>query len=344
MFKTINIIRRNKEEEIFNILQKMEYSIISWLEQSYHINALSILQLNGGNWANTFDVESNQGSLIVKILETTRSSPTEEIQTQILFYLASKNIIVRNPIPNIHGNCNTFCQFEGNNYQITVFQKIQGHVIEEHMSLLTSNVVEILGENLARFHNELSKGGFDSHYKLWNQQENLFTQFDFGQVDNSIVDRYHSFFNKLSHEPMQCQLIHGDMHFANIVLQKDPQEIGFIDFDDMILGHPVMDLSVLILDYAIMTLKSNDEIIQKFVVPLLSGYFRLKPLTKEEILMIPLILKVLELNLYIQCYEIRDSEAVWIKNFYVNRTQSVSRDDYIILSREELLVIYGKIQ
>ena len=309
----------------------MESSIKLWLRSFYQIEAYSIVQLDGGNWANTFSVKYNQGSLIVKIIEATRISPTEEIQNQILLYLASKNLIIRIPLLNIHGNFNTLIQIDNIEYHFTVFQKIQGFVIEEHMSLLTPKTTEILGDQLARFHKELSQGGFDSQFKFWNQQENLFTQRDFGQVQSSIVDRYLLFFKKLSQIPIRQQLIHGDIHFANLILTEDLQSIGFIDFDDVSLGSPVMDLCILILDYAIMTLESNEAIIENFVIPLLSGYTKQNSLTREEILMMPVTLKVLELNLYIQCYDIRDSEAIWIKNFYINRTKSVLSDDFIIL-------------
>ena len=321
----------------------MESSVKLWLQSFYHIEAHSIVQLHGGNWANTYSVKYNHGSLIVKILDETRTSPTEEIQNQILLFLASKNLIVRNPIPNIHGDFNTLIQIDDLDYHFTVFQKIQGFVIEEHMNLLTPKTTEILGDHLARFHKEISQGGFDSYFKFWNQQENLFTQRDFGQVQSSIVNRYQRFLKRLSQIPMRCQLIHGDLHFANLILQNDLQGIGFIDFDDIILGSPIMDLGILILDYAIMTLESNEVIIENFIIPLLSGYIKQKSLNREEILMIPVILKLLELNLYIQCYEIRDSEATWIKNFYINRTKSVLSDDLIILDFQRIDQILDKI-
>jgi Ser/Thr protein kinase RdoA (MazF antagonist) len=120
------------------------------------------------------------------------------------------------------------------------------------------------------------------------------------------------------------QMIHGDIHFDNIIIGKS--NTFFCDFDDVCIGDYRMDLALLLFDLAIISTPIGDwSTINKYANRILKGYNENSNHPNVEFDDLEPLFKLLEINFYIEfrTLESTDLEDGWIKRFLINRRDSV---------------------
>jgi len=123
-------------------------------------------------------------------------------------------------------------------------------------------------------------------------------------------------------------LIRVDLHFANINIDPAENRIVIFDFDDCSYGWYMMDVALPILDILIILEEiDNPEFYCMFTDNLIEGYLTEKPDTRC-LRQIPLILKLLEISLFMKLYKYYDPEnkRSWEKIFMRSRKKRIQND------------------
>lgn len=85
--------------------------------------------------------------------------------------------------------------------------------------------------------------------------------------------------------PQNLGLIHADMHFGNLLFDKN--DVGIIDFDDSGYGCIIYDIIVpLIMIESVLRQRKESDEYERYEAALLEGYSSLRPLSQEDIDMI----------------------------------------------------------
>lgn len=167
----------------------------------------------------------------------------------ILKHLSINNIPV--PLPLLTKSGNFFAIKEGKGY--TLYEYLLGEPIEYNLDEDHKNLSYIYGEILGKYHYNLNnyKGPLEN-ISIFDQERRIinYTRDEINiklpnNRANEIIDNTYNEL-KILCEKMPRQLIHKDVNLYNILFDNDNLS-GIIDFDPIVLGYKVFDLSFLTL-------------------------------------------------------------------------------------------------
>jgi len=200
-------------------------------------------------------------------------------------------------------------------------------VLEENY--LSSTLCSLIGHNMAMLHIALQQAkNLNINIPKWYERYNCLTIDNDKQTENDeIVERYLKLRAFYSQELHENEVIHGDIHFDNIIIGKSGA--FFCDFDDVCSGDYRMDLALLLFDLAIITNPLGDwKGINTAANSILTAY---NSCNKEHIIKIEElygIFNLLELKFYIDFRSTNylENDEGWIKRFLTNRKESIDNN------------------
>jgi Ser/Thr protein kinase RdoA (MazF antagonist) len=160
--------------------------------------------------------------------------------------------------------------------------------------------------------------------KKWCETNCLFTIFEEvnPEIDEDVLKRYEEVRNCLAEtQDADDAIIHSDLHFANVLYDKEMDRYKFIDLEDVVLGSVQMDLSILIFDLPVII--KDEKNLEKGIKDIIRGYNSITKLDEKQVATIPLYLKLLEIASYINFYAYKDSDDSWIQSFYKGREERI---------------------
>jgi Ser/Thr protein kinase RdoA (MazF antagonist) len=164
----------------------------------------------------------------------------------------------------------------------------------------------------------------------WSTTECLFTLFEdvLPEIDGMILERYEDAKNDvMAIQEFDNDLIHSDLHFANILFDKELEKYKFIDFEDVVFGAVQMDLAIMIFDLpVIIQHKEHQHQIEHVIIELIQGYHSIHPLNAKQVITIPKYLKLLETASYLNFYSYNHSDDSWLQTFFQERKERILKD------------------
>jgi Ser/Thr protein kinase RdoA (MazF antagonist) len=254
-------------------------------------------------------------------------------------YLAKQDAPVAQPLPSINNHLLESLKHYGTRYTLTCFEKAEGTLAENIPPTdWSTELFQSIGKAAGKFHCISAKykpshpsrtrpQWFDG-YEIQKATEKL------SATTDPTRDKLTSLMlelQKLPTSPTDFGLIHGDLHFANFLIQPDGQ-VSIIDFDDCAYGWFAMDIAMALFDVLVLYHAASEVESQRFAREFLSSYlhgYRQEndlPLFWQS--QIPQFLKLKELCIYATLIGHPDiaSPDTWVGRFMRGRSDRVATD------------------
>ncbi len=304
--------------DLLNIIKK-NYQLYLHIEKKFPT----------GNYGETFKLFSESNQYVLKIIPKVN---IDSVKRKLEFskFLSDSSVNVPCPINTINDELYCLGNYENEEVLYYMYEFLEGINLEDSISKTINNGgFKILGKEIAKLHNAMNNYPIEklSDIEKWNDVDGLMVIYEDIHKDipseiTNLYKKYRSEFDKLNLQ--NNQMIHNDMHMANILYHNEEKIISFIDIEECALGNKVMDLAVLIFDFPVVC--SQGELVKKGITDILEGYESINPLSKTEKKSLPLLLKMLETASYINFYKYKGEPDKWLTSFFSNREDILLKD------------------
>lgn len=226
------------------------------------------------------------GGFILKLCQPAEGVAIPECQAAALEHIAAVDPSL--PVPRLvrarDGSMLSSLSHGGIDYPVMVLEWLEGRVLGT-ATLRAPRLFE-LGSMLARL--GLALRGFVSGAPA--QRELVWDTSRVSHLapytscldpqDQDMANRilaFHAGVTAPAMRKMRSQIIHGDIHPYNVLIQADGQVSGLIDFGDMVHGPLILDLANAASDFL-----SPDQKVEETITALVKGYHSVIPLEETE--------------------------------------------------------------
>ncbi len=331
----------------------MQPQLLSLACRLYNTSPDLLTPLSGGHYNAVYQYPLSQFSLP----ESVNESASEEkfgilrigvedcppLQTlsmlHFMRYLSQAGASVVSPILSINGQLLERLEFDDQRYNLSAFVKASG-VLAENIppAEWTDDLFCAIGIALGRLHRisaayRPSLPGFTRPHWFVSSQVKEAHRLLANKSDRE-ADKLASLVNKLKNLPIAPDdygLIHGDLHFANFLIQAGGK-VSVIDFDDCVFGWFAMDVAMALFDVLVLYNASGEAESQEFAIRFmhnyLAGYRQEKELPGYWLQHIPDFLKLLELCIYATLIGHPDIMLpdTWVGRFMRGRAERIAHD------------------
>jgi Ser/Thr protein kinase RdoA (MazF antagonist) len=315
----------------------MDPSLLSLACNLYNTSPAELIPLSGGHYNAVYQFPVGDKSAILRI--GVEDCPTNQTLGMLKWvsYLAQQGAPVTAPLPSINNHLLESLKHYGTRYTLTAFEKAEGTLAE---NIPPSEWGEALFRSIGRaagkmhqvsagFHPSrpaLTRPQWFDAYEIRTATEKLATTTDpASEKLTMLIQELH----RLPTSPIEFGLIHGDLHFANFIIQPGGQ-VTIIDFDDCVYGWFVMDVAMALFDILVLynaaTEEDNQHFAQIFLSSYLSGYRQENDLSLFWQSQIPQFLKLKELCIYASLIGHPDiaQPDTWVGRFMRNRKEHLA--------------------
>jgi Ser/Thr protein kinase RdoA (MazF antagonist) len=254
-------------------------------------------------------------------------------------FLSNEGAPVTAPLSSTNNRLLENLEHDGTRYTVTAFEKAEGTLAEKvPPSEWTEHLFHSIGKAVGKFHRISKRYQPSSHTltrPLWfDSYEIHHTTNLLGKSSDPARGKLASLVSELMllpSEPKGFSLIHGDLHFANFLIQPDGQ-ITIIDFDDCVYGWFAMDVAMALFDVLVLYNPATEEHKQQFAVRFMSNYlsgYRLEnDLSQFWQSQIPKFLELKELCIYADLIGHADitQSTSWGGRFMRDRSARIAND------------------
>jgi amicoumacin kinase len=254
-------------------------------------------------------------------------------------YLAQNGAPVSVPIPSINHHLLESLMHYGMRYTLTAFKKAEGTLAE---NIPPSEWNGALFINIGRAAGKMHSTSASYHPSRpvltrpqWFDADEIHEATDkLANTTDPAREKLTSLIQELQHlptSPTDFGLIHGDLHFANFIIQPGGQATIF-DFDDCVYGWFAMDIAMALFDVLVLYNATREEEKQQFasffLSNYLSGYRQENDLSLFWQNQIPKFLKLKELCIYATLIGHTENALPdsWVGRFMRDRTERVAKD------------------
>lgn len=291
-------------------------------------NVKIVNQLKSGNTNASFLINTDVGKFVLRHLLVDKDKT--EINLQIQERIAKATDLAAVPIQSINRRYVETSEIDKEkNKSISLVKYIEG---ETH-NIIESDTIEedyfsSIGKNLAYLHKELANEELPiKEMPRWYEGENCFNINELHKSRNQTESKYMEIKEYCKNNFLENQLIHGDIHFDNIITNHG--KTWFCDFDDLCVGDYRMDIALLLFDLVIITNPFGDwQKINENADNILKAYNENSSRKDVKVEDLHKLFKLLELGFYIEFgdYDISCLEEGWVKRFLTNRKKQVEDD------------------
>ncbi|MHC4225614.1 MAG: phosphotransferase enzyme family protein [Planctomycetota bacterium] len=300
------------------------------IEEVYGIRCRSVRPFPTGNAAVTCEVVMDQDRRVVKILpigDRLRSVQLLRLQR----FIGGRGISAPAPVRTASGELCATILYEGEERMMFMYRKLDGENAERHVDgLVRAGNFQELGREVARLHEAMQAFGKArlTGLKSWHRTDCLFSASDAGGADARIWKRYEDRRDALIETNGACaDVIHGDLHLANVLFDGEADRFRFIDLEGVVLGSVQMDLATLIFDLpVVMRLVGSRRGAGAPVSDLIRGYRSIRRLSERQLRSIPGILNLLEASCYLKFRKLEGHGGPWIGEFLPGREERILKD------------------
>ncbi len=225
---------------------------------------------------------------------------------------------------------------DGSRCCVTATRKSPG-LTHDHLykDTLSEQAFRSIGNALAIFHKNSQKIGYaDWDFPELLDADNCFNVWHYDErIDKRIIGKYEKQRESYAeHLPSQEDygVIHGDIHFDNIIVDTTSNAVTFCDFDDICRGLYVTDLAMILFDLAIiMRCENKAGVVRNLAEIVVNSYSDSRKVDRISLSEMEGFLKLLELSLFIQYYGLyKNSDPLdgWLKLFYEGREERILCD------------------
>ncbi|MEX2161229.1 MAG: phosphotransferase [Anaerolineales bacterium] len=302
----------------------------------FQIEEASLTSLRGGNFANVHGFTRGGQDWVLRLLPPSDDTELRGQQAILAWmdHLAKNGASVPAPMRSRNGRLVEPITTPEGVWLALVFSRAPGILAEElPIDEWKDEHFQLLGRTLGKMHalavNHTPPSGYER--PGWNKSGNLFNH----AIDPALPghERKQSrFLEHLSGLPKPADaygMIHADFHFANFFIDKGTGTVTPIDFDDCTLGWFIMDLAVLIFDAMVnFDGQQREEFARLFTENFLLGYAQEKAISLFWLEQIPMLLKLLEINVYSVVYKSFElgKGDTWVNKFMPGRKESIENE------------------
>lgn len=300
--------------------------LLKKISKYYGKNCRLVSKFDTGNYGETYRVNLDLEDYVMKIIPKVEKSSLNQM-LPFLHFINNENVMVPHPLKAIDGHWYYETDYKNKPVYIYIYPLLTGENLEDTVEeSIDRGRIKELGIELASLHNAMNCYPREklSSLNMWYETDGLFMIFEevHKDISNDILIAYEKSIEQLKQFDLAYdQVIHNDMHMANILYHKATKQFKFIDLEDSVIGNRIMDIAILCFDLQV--IGGTQERISKGVADLISGYETLLPLNEAERDIIPVMLKVLEIASYINFYVYKDQNDPWLKKFFDGREEKI---------------------
>jgi amicoumacin kinase len=316
----------------------MDASTLNTIASRYGIASSELTALTGGHFASVYGFNSLGRDCILRITPQDQdvNLRSTRLVLEWLAFLADHGGPVSKPIRSLRGNLIESVQCRGQIVLSTAFDKAPG-VLAEGMQPeeWSDELFQSLGGAVGCCHRIACKYTplEEDRRPIWDHGVNCFNPLeDLQGVEAIILEKRRLILDAIASLPVTPEsygLAHLDLHFGNFFVDPASSKITLFDFDDCAYGWYLMDLAMLLFDVLVVYGGSDRQRFgERFLEHLLRGYLSQKSLEPFWIAQFPLILKLLEIGIYIMLYRTYDplDSVGWAGKFMPGRKQLIEQD------------------
>ncbi len=295
-----------------------------------------------------YEVSSDSKKYILRITHSSHRN-REQLKGEIewMNYLLDKDNSIIKPIPFRNNNFIESISYKSSTFFITKFSKAPG--LAPNQKNWNNILIESFGNEIGKLHSDSREYiPNDLQCKRPDWDDNIFIDDEEETSDNlqNIHIKYKDLLNKIDKLPKNKDsfgLIHGDIHFGNVML--DINEITILDFDDCAYDWYLNDIAVFLF-YSI-CIYSQDidgiDFVHNFLEHFLKGYRQHSEIRNEELLSLSLFLKRKEISFFLILSSLPENELYdYEKKFMNGRKEKIEADVPFIEIIEHKKNILGK--
>ena len=302
------------------------------IHSSYGMRCDALREFRTGFSAVTLEFESQGASWVAKLTPGEDASNLIDV-LHLQKHISSCGVAVPHPVATTSGALLDTFGHNGRKYVIYVYRKLAGKNAEDNIrDHIQRGRLHDLGRDVGLLHQAMQSCDRDllPAIATWHQRACLFT-LDSDKnpaVDPDILAKHEEVQRDIIATQGKCdEVIHSDLHLANVLFDDNEDKFRFIDLDDVLLGTVQMDLATLIFDLPVLIRKEEIAAnIQQITIDILDGYHSTRHLTRKQVLELPQYLKLLEIVCYINFLEHEQSGDQWIRSFYAGRKENILGD------------------
>jgi len=257
-------------------------------------NLKSFKLIKEGLINHNFDVRTEKGIFILRILKKGKGPRQKDNEFKALQFLTKNNYSYKTPIPILNKKNKKISRLKNRN--VWVYKKLEG----EHIKKCEVRHLRQVAKALAEYHKIIKKlGKIDNPPKWWTNLNWVLKEFEKmkkikpkNNIDRLMlknVDYVESLLKKyaLLKHPKNFLLCHCDFNKSNLLWKKD-KLVAVLDFDNCSYRPRIFDIAYAISQFC----NKNSRIDQKKMQVFLQQYQKNTQLTKTEINQIfPMILR-----------------------------------------------------
>ncbi|MFZ5352980.1 MAG: aminoglycoside phosphotransferase family protein [Bacillota bacterium] len=302
----------------------------------YSTKAEDIKKINGGNYNQAYEFEHLGEKYILRI------SPEEGEIThleQIMKYMYKHNQLGSSVVVPVKSVNNSFVETinDGENeLLVTVLKKEPGNTYEDFdNNTISEGIFYKIGRNLAVLHNNSSHLEHEmSNLVNWYEKDSCFNILgELEEAEAGVAEKYYKYKALCLDIPKNNEnygIIHGDLHFSNIIINHEAETVCYCDFDDNCKGFYIMDVAMIFFDLkVVLSCDNKQEAMCRYMQLILQGYNDISAHEKAAVKKLENFLKLLEISLYIQYskyYDENDTEDTWLNRFCKDRRKRIIMD------------------
>jgi len=317
----------------------MDSVLISSACNLYNTSPDELTPLSGGHYNAVYQFPTGDKSAILRI--GVEDCPVNQTLGMLEWvnYLAKQGAPVSAPLPSINNHLVESLKHYGTRYTLTAFEKAEGTLAEAiPPSEWGDELFLSIGRAVGKMHH-ISAGYHPSRPAKTRPQ--WFDAYEIHEATEKLASTTDPAREKLASlieellllptSPSEFALIHGDLHFANFLIQPGGA-VTIIDFDDCVYGWFAMDVAMALFDVLVLYNPSSEEDSQHFarffLSNYLSGYRQENDLSPSWQSQIPIFLKLKELCIYATLIGHPDVSLsdTWVGRFMRNRSTRIAND------------------
>jgi Ser/Thr protein kinase RdoA (MazF antagonist) len=305
----------------------------------YNTSPEELTPLSGGHDNAVYQFPQGDKFAILRI--RVEESPRQQTLGMLewVHFLSLNGAPVSAPLPSINNHLLESLKHYGKSYIINAFEKVEGNLAENiPPSHWSKDLYHSIGKAVGMFH------CISSRYKAFHPAHTRPQWYGTNEIHKTIeklTDKSDPAGGKLARLIIELQrlpttctdfgLIHGDLHFANFIIQPGGT-VTIFDFDDCVHGWFAMDIAMALFDVLVLYSSNNQgdnqRFTREFLSYYLSGYRQEYELSQFWQNQIPQFLKLLELCNYANLIGHPDVALpdTWVGRFMRNRYTRIAND------------------
>ncbi len=304
--------------------------ILQQAARRYGVDAASLSPVEGGHFTHVYQFEREGTTYILRV-----TPPNDEIDAAAMrailawiFYLHDHGASVVAPVLSEEGNVVETIEDGEQTLVVTAVEKAPGMLGEIVLfEQWTPELFETLGHVVGKLHAvaatyEPAEPALQRPH--WTGESGLY-YLQTPDIPTLAAEKAAPVLAQVKALPKDRAgygLIHGDLHGGNFFVDLAESAITLFDFDDCLYGWYVMDIAMSVFDMIVLTPEADKvAFARRFLRHYLAGYTRERPLDSFWIAQLPLLLKLLELDVYTQVYLYHDptDTTSWTGRFMRDR-------------------------